>query len=315
MRVGVTGGAGFIGSHVVDQLLTRGHQPLIFDHHGRRPHHADVEVMLGDIRDATAVTELAAHTDALIHLAAVLGTQETVGNPRPAAETNILGGINVLEAAAQYRLPIVNITVGNAGMANPYSATKTCVESLGHMYVKDRGLRLNQVRAVNAYGPRQSAAAPFGPARVRKIMPAMICRALSGLPIEVYGDGSQISDCVYVTDVAHVLVAALEHATAGPPLREVVEVGPVEHHTVGDIAELVARTVTDRGYPLVDIRHLPMRPGETPGARVTARTDTLQHLAVDPAGFVPLADGIARTVDAFTATQGSAWHRPGTHAA
>jgi nucleoside-diphosphate-sugar epimerase len=139
MRVGVTGGAGFIGQYVVEELVARGHEVVIFDHLGRGIVLAGhVEVMLGDTRDDVAVTELAAHVDGIIHLASVLGTQETVFNPRPAVTTNIESGLNVFEAAAQYDLPMVNIAVGNAGMNNPYSASKTCVESLGLMFAKDR---------------------------------------------------------------------------------------------------------------------------------------------------------------------------------
>src|SRR5205814_3666359 len=88
MRVGVTGGYGFIGRYVCEELITRGHEPLVFDSRGRTPN-PDWEVMIGDIRDSTAMVELAAHCDGIIHLAAVLGTQETIRNPRPAAETNL----------------------------------------------------------------------------------------------------------------------------------------------------------------------------------------------------------------------------------
>jgi len=109
MKVGVTGGAGFIGGH-------RGHEPLVLDHHNRRLHRDDVEVLLGDVRDETAVFELAAHVDGIIHLAAVLGTQETIQRPRPSAETNILGILNVFEAADRYQLPVVYAGVGNHWM-------------------------------------------------------------------------------------------------------------------------------------------------------------------------------------------------------
>jgi UDP-glucose 4-epimerase len=295
MRVAVTGGAGFIGGYVVDELLALGHEPVVFDHLGRT--HSNAEVMLGDTRDDTAVTELAAHVDGIIHLASVLGTQETVKNPRPAVTTNVISGLNVFEAAAQYDLPVVNIAVGNAGMDNPYSASKTCVESLGRMFAKDRGLRLNQVRAVNAYGPRQAVAAPYGPAKVRKIMPSFICRALAGDPIEVYGDGSQVSDMVYVADVASALVKALVLAGDGVVFDTVAEVGPSTHYTVLEVARMVVSTAQDCGFTPVEIVHLPMRPGETPGAVVTADTKTLSLLGVDTFDLVPLAAGVAKTVE------------------
>jgi UDP-glucose 4-epimerase len=109
--------------------------------------------VLGDIRDATSVTEAVSHADGVIHLAGVLGTQETIDNPRPAAETNILGGLNVLEAIAQYGVPAVNIAVGNHWMNNTYSITKSTVARFADMYNRYRGTRVSVVRALNAYGP------------------------------------------------------------------------------------------------------------------------------------------------------------------
>lgn len=308
MRVGVTGGAGFLGGHVVDVLAERGHEPVVFDHLGRRGH-SFAEWMIGDCRDDVAVTELAAHVEGIIHLASVLGTAETVHNPRPAVMTNVIAGMNVFEAGVQYGLPVVNICVGNAGMSNPYSASKTCVESLGHMYVRDRGLALNQVRLVNAYGPRQAVAAPYGPARVRKVMPAFICRALTGAPVEVYGDGKQVSDMVWVRDGARALVLALEAAASGMVVPEVMECGPVEHHTVLEVAELVIAEAQLQAGVRSEITHLPMRPGETPGAYVTCDPETLAPLGIGPHELTPLEVGIAKTVTWYREREGTAWHR------
>lgn len=296
MRVAVTGGAGFIGTYVVEELRRRNHEAIIFDHKGRRGDVDNVEVMLGDTRDDTAVTELAAHVDGIIHLASVLGTAETVGNPRPAVMTNVISGMNVFEAGVQYGLPVVNIAVGNAGFSNPYSASKTCVESLGHMYVRDRGLRLNQIRLVNAYGPRQSVAAPYGSSKVRKITPSFVTRALTGAPIEVYGDGLQVSDMVWVGDGARALVLALEAAAAGNVSTHVLECGPASHNRVLEVAELVAKEAEQFTGITSPIAHLPMRPGETPGAFVTCDPTTLAPIGMSNADLLPLDQGIARTV-------------------
>lgn len=316
MKIGVTGGAGFIGGHVVDELHRRGHQPVIFDHHARSHRRWDssvgnwpgvhmlhtendlVPTMIGDCRDETAVTELAAHVDGIIHLASVLGTQETVFNPRPAVMTNVVAGMNVMEAATQYNIPMVNICVGNAGMSNPYSASKTCVETLGHMYARDRGTKINQVRVVNAYGPRQLMARPYGPGKVRKIMPAFIARALTGAAIEIYGDGEQVSDCVYVGDVAKVLVSTLEWtATNHLELPEIVEVGPTKHLTVNQVAQLVQEAAWAHcSVPSPGLRHLPMRPGETPGARIVAKNETLRLVGEDPADLTDFMVGLDKTV-------------------
>ncbi len=308
MRVAVTGGAGFIGGHVAEELAERGHQVILFDPYGRI--HPDVNrkwraydfitTMKGDVRDATSMTELAAHVDGIIHLAACLGTQETIKNPRPAAETNVLGGINFLEAIAQYGIPGVYIGVGNHWMNNSYSITKTTIERFVDMYNRERGTRCNVVRLVNAYGPRQSVAPPFGPAKVRKITPAFVCRALTGAPIEVYGDGHQISDMVHVRDGAKALVCALEYAAKGEVFDRVVECGPAQHHSVNAVAELVIEAADALGYnPDRIIRHLDMRPGETPGARVTADTATLELVGMSADELVSLEVGIPETVKWF----------------
>jgi UDP-glucose 4-epimerase len=309
VKIGVTGGFGFIGTYVCEELVTRGHEPVVFDSRGRSSA-ADWETMIGDIRNATAMNELAAHCDGIIHLAAVLGTQETITNPRPAAETNLVGGLNFLEAVAAYDLPGVNIAVGNHWMNNSYSISKNAVERFVHMFNADRGTRVANVRVVNAYGPRQTAAAPFGSGKVRKITPAVVCRALAGWPVELYGGGFQVSDMVWVGDVARTLVSALETAARGAVSAEVVEVGPAESRSIRSVAELIIELCVARGYPPVPIVDLPMRPGEQAGATVSADPETLRLVGIDPTALVPLADGMARTVDWFIDNRDQHWKVP-----
>ena len=297
MKVLVTGGMGFIGRYVVEDLQSRGHTPIIFDHHRRlaEDYPTDVEVFQGDIMDDIAVTEAMAHAEGWIHLAAVLGTQETITNPRPAAHSNLMGGLNILEAASQYSIPGSYIAVGNHWMNNTYSITKTMIERFIDMFNKYRGTKVNIVRAVNAYGPRQVAVAPFGPGKVRKITPSFVCRALTGLPVEVYGDGKQVSDMVYVGDVAQALVTALEKASNGNVFDVPVEVGPEHNSTVQEVAETVIR-LTDSESELVN---LPMRPGEIPGAVVKADVSTLELVDMHPETLVPLDEGMIKTIDYF----------------
>jgi UDP-glucose 4-epimerase len=302
VRVGVTGGAGFIGGWVCDELVQRGHVPIVFDRVNRCGTHGQV---LGDVRDPSAFLSLAAEVDGIIHLAAVLGTQETIPHPDHAVLTNIQGGLNFLAALRRYDLPGVNICVGNHWMNNPYSISKTTVERLCDMARVETGTRVNQVRVVNAYGPRQLAPAPYGTSKVRKIIPTFICQALSGRPVEVYGDGTQVSDCIWVGHVADVLVRSFEAAARGDVFGRVVEVGPAKSVTVGDIAEqVVAITESTAG-----IKHLSMRPGETTGSPVVADTATLALVGLDAYDFEPLECGLHHTVDWFRAVEGPAWRR------
>lgn len=315
MKVAVTGGQGFIGTHIRDELLRKGHTVVIFDRHNRLDGLPEgVEFFQGDIRDSTAVVELAAHVDGIIHLAAVLGTQETITNPRPAAETNILGSLNVFEAANQYDLPVVYAGVGNHWMRDhgtgAYTISKTAAEDFTRMFNKYRGGRISVVRPVNAYGPGQAAAVPYGTSKVRKIMPAFICRAILGSPIEVYGDGTQVSDCVYVGDVARVFVGALEYTDKYGALEEPVGVGPASSVTVNEVARLVSGiTAVRTGGAPVPLTHLPMRPGEVPNAVVSADVETLRQLPSSywADTFVGLEDGLTRTVDYFLTEWLGAW--------
>ena len=319
MRIGITGGNGFIGGYVAEEAVGRGHDVVVLDRQGELSKSnrelwratESVDVIMGDVVDDVAMTEFAAHVDGVIHLAAALGTQETIQNPRPALVINAIGGVNFLAAVRQYDLPGVYIGVGNHWMENSYSISKTVVERFTRMYNAEHDTRVNIVRVVNAYGPRQSVAPPFGPAKVRKITPAFVCRALTGQDIEVYGDGLQVSDMVSVADVAYALVEALERAEAGQVFDRAVEVGPPPEQsmTVNQVAVEVIKAVAELGYDPVNVRYLPMRPGEQPGARVTADTSTLSLVGMDPAALVPYSVGIRETVRWFADNWLPGWER------
>lgn len=293
MKILITGGAGFIGSYVVEKCIERGHEPVIFDHYNRGNY--PCPVILGDVRDDVAVTEAMAHVDAWIHLAAVLGTQETIDNPRPAAQSNLMGGLNMLDAAKQYKLPGAYIGVGNHWMNNPYSITKTMIERFVSMYNKEHNTKVNIVRAMNAYGPRQRAVPPWGDSKVRKITPSFVCRALEGLDIEVYGDGQQISDMCWVGDVAHALVVAVEKAAQDIVFPEAVEVGPKHNKTVQEVAWLIKHLTGSNSK----IKNLPMRPGEIPGATVSADVNTLKHVDMSDASLMPVEKGMSLTIQYY----------------
>ena len=337
MLVGVTGGSGFIGSYVVDELHSRGHEALVLDHKGRAE-----KGLLGDVRDSTIVMELAAHVDAIIHLAAVLGTAETIDSPMAAAETNIMGTINVFESAARYGIPVVFAAVGNANIGRgTYCITKSCGERFVDMYREDRGQRIVSIRPMNAYGPRQSTPAPYGSAKVRKIVPSFVCSALSGDPMRLYGGGSQISDSVFVSDVASVFVTALEALFDGVVPNHPIDVGNPIASSVREVALEVAKNIDG-----AHIEDVPMRAGEPFGGALTtqeqlaklvdavcqtnqqirridaqrsirelgtvvsADINTLNAIHVDAKTFIPLSEGIRRTVDWYRANEGTAWNKP-----
>lgn len=339
--IAITGGSGFIGSWIVDELVSRGHSVVILDH-SKRESNPKAELFLGDVRDSTAIHELAAHVDGIIHLAAVLGTQETIGNPGPAVETNMMGGVNVLSACRQYGIPLVYAGVGNYWMLNTYSTTKTAVERLLYQFRDEFKLPFATVRPVNAYGPRQRVAPPFGPGKVKKIMPAFVCRALTGSKLEVYGNGDQVSDMVFVGDVAKVFVQTMENLLKGNVPKFPIEVGPEEHLTVLQVAQKVQEIAKELTGLSSEIDFLPMRPGEKKsndvsseilanlldqlgdsdedliikrklrelGVRVTADKSTLNQIGISVKDFTPFDIGARLTVEWYKENHGVTWNSP-----
>ena len=343
--IGVTGGTGFIGQYVAEELIKKGYEVILVDYSARSVA-SEFEIFLADIRDRTAMIEFAAHVDGVIHLAAVLGTQETIQNPTPAAETNILGGLNILDGCKQYGLPLVYAGVGNYWMRNTYSTTKTAVENLLLQYRDEFNCPFGVVRPVNAYGPRQRAAAPFAPGKVRKIVPAFVCRAISGMDIEVYGTGSQVSDMVHVKDVARAFVVTLENCSNAKVPQNPIEIGPIQSKTVRDVAELVSSlTASQLNSEPVGIKNLPMRPGEkdtsevsiekieeiialakplldedeqshlrralrTLGSVVCADITTLKQIGIDAESFMSLEQGINETINWFIENENITWSKP-----
>lgn len=293
MKVLVTGGSGFIGSYVCKELWARGHSVQIFDIkssgniiNGAMVHHTISQQAEGVIQKVEGV----------IHLAGILGTQELVNDCHKAVEVNVLGGLNVLDALADHNVPAAFIGVGNYWMNNPYSITKSTVDRFALMYNKERGTRVNIVRTVNAYGPGQEPAEPYGKSKVRKVLPSFICRALANDQIEVYGDGDQFSDMVFVEDVAKGLCNALERARDGEVFRGIVDLGPVHHTSVRDLANRVKSLTGSKS----EIVHLPMRPGEVP-QNVVADTRSMRLLDMSPDDLKPLGEGLEETIAYYRA--------------
>ena len=279
MRVLVTGGTGFIGKYTCEVLQERGHEPVTFG----VTRECDV---LGDIRDASAIDLAVSTSDAVMHLAGVLGTQETVDDPLPAIETNILGGLNVFKAIRRYEVPAVNIAAANHWMWNPYSITKKAAERFALMANKEWGTRIALIRGLNVYGPRQKAYP------VKKIMPNLIIPVLEGRPIVIYGDGEQIMDMIWVEDVAEILVRALlvDHGT----YDSIMDAGTGRRTTVNELAWAV---VDMMGQGTVE--HVPMRPGEAEHSIVLGDPKTLEPLDWAVRDFLPLEMGLKRTIASY----------------
>jgi len=224
VRVIVTGGAGFIGSHIVDALVARGDEVVVLDDlsHGRRENVSpSAELVVGDIRDAEAVAEVfgEARPQACLHLAAQADVRVSVTRPDFDAEVNVLGTIRLLEAAREHGTRIVFASTGGAiygECAEPatesspreplaqYGTSKLAGEEYLATYNRLYGSEHTALRFGNVYGPRQD---PHGEAGVVAIFLGKLAR---GEAPHIFGDGSQQRDYVYVRDVAAAALAALE---------------------------------------------------------------------------------------------------------
>jgi nucleoside-diphosphate-sugar epimerase len=280
----ILGGNGFIGGHVTKMALTRGFDVTIFDRRrlGQNPR---ITAFLGDIRDREAVQEAVRLADYAINLAGILGTQETIGDPIPSIQTNLIGAVNFLGACVPsgfHKVRGVQIGVGNYWMQNSYSITKSSAIRFVEMYNREHGTQVAMVRALNAYGEGQKAAP------VRKIIPTFVLRALAGKDIEVYGDGLQIMDMIYVDDVAGILL----DACTSPRVcyNKIYQAGTGRRLTVKQIAEKVIEATGSKSH----IVNLPMRPGETEGAVVLGDPGTLEDLG--DYNLMPFEEGIQHTV-------------------
>jgi UDP-glucose 4-epimerase len=251
VRVLVCGAAGFIGKHTVAELERRGHEADRLDASSG-----------DDILSYRDVSKAMQGADAVINLAGVLGTSELLGAEAHAVEVNILGAVNIYDQAAREEIPVVQIGTGHRGQPNPYAITKACAEDLGLARARWLGEKIAVVRAYHVYGPGQLPGVPHGPASVRKFFPTFACAALTGLPLELCGGGSQMIDPVHVSDVAVSLCDAI-----GGPYGMVTEAGCGKPLTVAQVARDIARA-TGQPYA-IDAAAAP-RPGEPVGAAVVA---------------------------------------------
>src|SRR5712691_9522587 len=222
MRAVVTGGAGFIGSHVVDALLGRGDEVHVLDDLSRGARErvaAGAELHVGDIRDPDAVFD-AVRPEAVFHLAAQADVRISVEDPALDADMNVLGTVRILEAARHHQAKVVFASTGGAVYGEcdrpaaesaerrpvaPYGTSKLCGEEYLATWNRLHGTGHVALRFANVYGPRQE---PHGEAGVVAIFMGLLRDG--GTP-RIYGDGSQTRDYVFVADVVHAMLAALDH--------------------------------------------------------------------------------------------------------
>jgi UDP-glucose 4-epimerase len=235
MRALVTGGAGFIGSHVVDALIERGDRVGVLDDlsNGRPENLAGALargawLREGSVTDIAAVDAAlaAARADTVLHLAAQIDVRRAVADPRHDAAVNVLGTLSVLDAAR--RAGVRRVVLASTGGAiygdadaiptpedaparalSPYGTSKAAAEAYMELFGREHGLSTLSLRLANVYGPRQDALGEAG------VIARFCDAAVRGLPVTVFGDGLQTRDFVYVGDVVDAFLAAADGDASG----------------------------------------------------------------------------------------------------
>jgi UDP-glucose 4-epimerase len=258
MRVLITGGAGFVGSHLVDALLERGDQVTVLDdlstgrHDNIRDHLGDpnFEFVMGSILNDAVVDDVVRRADVVMHLAAAVGVELIVGRPLESLATNIRGSEIVLEKCHKYgRKVLVTSTSEIYGkndsdllsedddriLGSPlktrwsYSEAKAIEEVLAYSYWREKGLPVVIVRLFNTVGPRQVG--HYG-----MVVPRFVEQALKGAPITVYGDGTQRRCFCHVADVVSALIGLVDSREAE---GQVFNVGANEEISIAGLGERV----------------------------------------------------------------------------
>jgi UDP-glucose 4-epimerase len=302
VRAIVTGGAGFIGSHVVEALIARGDEVLVLDDlsSGRRENVSSAaELVAGDIRDDAVVREVFARhrPEACLHFAAQADVRVSVARPDFDCEVNVLGTVRLLEAAREHGAPIVFASTGGALYGEcrepapetaprdplaPYGTSKLAAEEYLATYNRLHDTAHTSLRLGNVYGPRQD---PHGEAGVVAIF---LGKLANGEAPHVFGDGAQERDYVFVADVVAATLAALERPAG------VFNIGTGTATSVLDLLDTCRRVSGVEADPVFD----------------TPRTGELQRSVLDPSlaeralGFraqTPLEDGIAATWESIRA--------------
>ncbi len=296
MRVLVTGGSGFIGSHVVDKLRARGHEPVIYDlrpspwHKGPE---GSVDTVLGSITDREALERALHSCDAVAHLAAVADVNDVHAEPEDAERVNARGTVAVLEAArrAGVKRIVYASTIWVYSDCEPeavdedtllpppshlYTSTKLAGELYCKAYQELYGIDYTILRFGIPYGPR---------AREAAVIPAFVNKAFNGEPLTLAGDGLQSRRFVYVEDLADGVALGLGHVAT----NRVYNLASNENVTIKQIAETVKKLIGD-----VEIVYTPARAGDFGGKIVSSAR--AEH-ELEWTAATPFTEGVRRYVD------------------
>ena len=301
MKTLVTGGCGFIGSHLAEMLLALGHEVVILDNLacGLKANinsfemHDKLSFHQVDICDRTAMGPYLEGVDWVFHMAGLADIVPSIEQPDSYYQTNVTGTLNVLQCALEagvkrliyaassssYGIPDIYPTPETSPIdpQYPYALTKYMGEELVLHWAKTYKLPAVSLRLFNVYGPRSRTSGAYG-----AVFGVFLAQKLKGSPFTVVGDGTQTRDFTYVTDVAAAFIKAAQSEVSG----EAMNVGSGNHYSVNRLVELL-------GGPVV---HIPKRPGE-PNCTFADTNKINRLLAWEPK--VAFEDGVRNMLDSI----------------
>lgn len=281
----ITGGAGFIGSHIAEYLSNEGHKVLILDSlrtgFENNLNGLNVEFVKGDIRDESLVNEVLNGANGVFHLAALVSVPESLLKIKECIEINTIGTINILEAAKNNTDCKVVLSTSAANYGNnpilpkvetmfpepmtPYAITKLDGEYYLKMYLDQYQVPTASLRYFNVFGPRQNPESAYAAA-----VPIFINKALQNEPITIYGDGLQTRDFIYVKDVVKANILASQKG------NETYNVALGHSTSVLELAEKIIKITNSKSQ----IKFLDERPGDIKHSK--ANTDKFNQLGFKP---------------------------------
>ena len=303
----MTGGAGFIGSHLVDRLVDAGHDVVVLDNFStgrtknlsRSLRRQNLQVVRADIRKIPrSFVKRLGRVDTVCHLAAVTSVQQSVRDPVFTTEANLVGTLNVLQAAkalkaervvfassaAVYGRPRTFPIAEDASISpiSPYGASKAASELYLRSFVENHGIEAVSLRYFNVYGPRQTASQYSGAISI------FAKRALNQQPLQIFGDGSQTRDFIFVSDIVDATIASIETTLE----NRTFNIASGNETTVLELARAIQRITGST----TGLEFLPLRTGDIP----RSVADTAR--AKKELGFearTSLEDGLSATIGWF----------------
>ena len=301
-KVLVTGGCGFIGSHLVDALLARGDDVVVIDNlsTGKKENLSHIKsgstctVVAGDVLDSDLLQKNMQDVETVFHLAARISVPESIQQPVSYVETNTIGTLNILEACRV--MGVKNFIFSSSAAVygdspatpkqeiqtpspqSPYAVTKLDGEFYGNLYQREYGIHATSLRYFNVFGPRQDPLSPYA-----SVIPLFIENARKNKDIIVYGDGEQTRDFIFVNDIVNANIAASTKAGG------VFNVSTGQGITVNELATLIIELTHSKSKVI----HQDMRPGDIKHSQGD------NHLFLRHANFCPqftLLEGLKKTV-------------------